>query len=149
MEEKRLFPVVDVPDITDTGSVYDTEYKPSLKWDAKAGDFVRTASNGVVRSTGYEGFQTWCMKAVATERFSCLAYSSDIGAEMEEILMESDREAAELMIRRTIEETILVNPRASSVEDFSFTWETGHVWVSFIVYAKEGSPFTINSTIAV
>lgn len=148
MEEKRLLPVVDIPDITNTGSTYDTEYKPSLKWDIEAGDFVRTASNAVPRSTGYEGFQIWCRKAVATERFSCLAYSRDIGAEMEEILTESDREAAELMIRRTIEETILVNPRASSVEDFVFTWGTGHVHVSFVVNAKEGSPFTVNATIA-
>ena len=79
MEEKRLLPVADIPDITNAGSTYDTEYKPSLKWDIEAGDFVRTASNAVPRSTGYEGFQIWCRKTVATERFSCLAYSRDTG----------------------------------------------------------------------
>jgi len=43
----------------------------------------------------------------------------------------------------------MVNPRTSSVEEFSFEWGTGRVKVSFIVYSVDGEPFTVDSIIEV
>lgn len=150
-ESKKLFPVVDIPDFVDEQDAeeYDVDYKTSLMWDLEKGDFVRTATNSIPRNDGYEAFKIWCIKAVATERYSCLAYSDDIGTEMEDILAEPDRESVELAIERTIQEALEVNPRVSSVEEFSFSWETGHISVSFVVYATDGEPFTVDSMIEV
>ena len=44
---------------------------------------------------------------------------------------------------------LMVNPRTSSVEEFSFEWGTGRVKVSFIVYSVDGEPFTVDSIIEV
>lgn len=150
-ESKSLLPVVDVPDFVDeeNDEEYDVGYKHSLMWDIEKGDFVRTATNNVPQNDGYEAFKVWCIKTVATERYSCLAYSDDIGTEMEDILRESDRETVKLAVERTIQEALSVNPRVSSVEEFSFSWDTGHVSVSFTVYSIDGEPFTVDSIIEV
>lgn len=150
-ESKNLLPTVDVPDFVDEeeDEEYDVDYKSSPMWNLEKGDFVRTATNNVPMNDGYEAYKVWCVKTVATERYSCLAYSDDIGTEMEDILTESDKEAAELAIERTIQEALSVNPRVSSVEEFAFLWGTGHVSVSFIVYSIDGEPFTVDSIIEI
>lgn len=75
-----------------------------------------------LEAAGYEAvleaYKIWCVKAVSTERYSCLGYDDDIGAEMEDAMKEEDDTAVELAIERTIEEALMVNPRTESVEDF-------------------------------
>ena len=60
-----------------------------------------------------------------------------------------DQSTVELSLERTIQEALMVNPRTSSVEEFSFEWGTGRVKVSFIVYSVDGEPFTVDSIIEV
>lgn len=146
-EEKNLIPVVEIPEFTEESEEYDTDYKPSLLWDLERGDFVRTATNKVPRSDGVTAYKVWCVKTVATERYACLAYSDDIGTEMENARQELDRNAVELAIKRTIEEALLVNPRTLSLENFLFRWEPGKVYVSFIVNAREEEPFVVDVAI--
>ena len=73
---------VAVPAFIEESSEYDTQYKRTMKWNPEKGDFVRNAANQVVECTGEEGYMIWCMKVSMTERYSCLAYSNDIGVEM-------------------------------------------------------------------
>ncbi len=68
---------------------------------------------------------------------------------IEDITRESDQSTVELSLERTIQEALMVNPRTSSVEEFSFEWGTGRVKVSFIVYSVDGEPFTVDSIIEV
>lgn len=142
-ESKNLLPTVDVPDFVDEeeDEEYDVDYKPSPMWDLEKGDFVRTAANNVPMNDGYEAYKIWCVKTVSTERYSCLGYSDDHGTETEDITRESDQSTVELSLERTIQEALMVNPRTSSVEEFSFEWGTGRVKVSFIVYSVDGEPF--------
>lgn len=123
--------------------------KKSPMWDLEKGDFVRTAANNVPMNDGYEAYKIWCVKTVSTERYSCLGYSDDHGTETEDITRESDQSTVELSLERTIQEALMVNPRTSSVEEFSFEWGTGRVKVSFIVYSVDGEPFTVDSIIEV
>lgn len=146
-ENTSLIPTIDVPDFVEESEEYDTEYRPSLRWDLEKGDFVRDGTNRVPRSDGYDAYRVWCVKAVQTERYSCLAYSDDIGSEMEDARQEDDQGAVELAIARTIEETLMVNPRTLSVEDFEFTWKPGEVHVSFTVNAIDGETFTVDATV--
>ena len=125
-ESKNLLPTVDVPDFVDEeeDEEYDVDYKPSPMWDLEKGDFVRTAANNVPMNDGYEAYKIWCVKTVSTERYSCLGYSDDHGTETEDITRESDQSTVELSLERTIQEALMVNPRTSSVEEFSFEWGT-------------------------
>ena len=142
-----LIPTIDVPDFVEEIEEYDTEYRPSLKWDLEKGDFVRDGANKVPMSDGLDAYKVWCVKAVQTERYSCLAYSDDIGSEMEDATQEEDHSAVELAIARTIEETLMVNPRTLSVEDFEFSWDGSEVHVSFTVNAIDEEPFTVDATV--
>ena len=122
MAENNLLPTVDVPDFEEEQSVYDVQYKRSMAWDFQKGDFVRSETGKIEEADGHEAYITWCCKIIQTERYKCLAYSDEIGAEMEQALSQDDVATVESMVRRTITEALLVNPRTESVGDFDFTW---------------------------
>lgn len=142
-EDIGLFPVVEIPDFSEEEDDYDREYKPSPLWDLEKGDFVRDASNKVIMADGLEAYRTWCVKAVSTERYSCASYEEDIGSEMDDALKEEDENAVELAIERTITETLKVNPRTETVEDFTFTWQQDTVKVEFWVHGVEWEQFPL------
>jgi len=147
-DETNLIPAVDVPEFTEETDSYDTEYHPSIAWDLEAADFVRTPANRIPRSEGTEAYKVWCVKTVATERYSRAAYSDDIGTEMEDARTQPDRNAVELAIARTIQEALMVNPRTQAVENFSFNWDDpGDVHVTFTVTGIDEETFTLNTTI--
>ena len=137
MEEEVLFPTSDVPDVEEQEEEYDTEYKQSVAWDIEKGDFVLDGANKMVFCSGQEAFKTWCYKTAMTERYSCLAYGDEIGAEMEDATEEDEQEAVELEIERTITEALMVNPRTEYVRDFSFSWNADEVICTFIVKGIE------------
>ena len=147
MSENNLYPVVDIPEYEEENEEYDAEYKPSVAWDLEKGDFVCESPFCMLKSEGLEAYKTWCVKAVATERYSCLGYDDDIGAEMEDAMKEEDDTAVELAIERTIEEALMVNPRTESVEDFEFEWEPSVVHVKFTVYALHWEKFDLEVTL--
>lgn len=142
-EERKLFPVVEIPEFVEEEDDYDRNYRPSPAWDLEKGDFVRDAANKVIYNDGLEAYRTWCVKAVATARYCCAAYDRNIGSEMESAMKEADENAVELAIERTITETLLVNPRTESVEDFEFTWNGDSVQVEFWVHAVEWEQFPL------
>lgn len=128
-----LFPVVDVPELVDDDGLYDYKYHPSVTWDMEKGDFVLDGSNRLVECSGEEAYKIWCIKAVSTERYECLAYSDEIGAEMESAMQEKDAAAVESAVERTITETLLVNPRTQYVRDFAFEREGSALYCTFVV----------------
>ena len=103
MADNNLYPVVDIPEYEEENEEYDTEYKPSVAWDLEKGDFVCKSPFCMLKSEGLEAYKIWCVKAVSTERYSCLGYDDDIGAEMEDAMKEEDDTAVELAIERTID----------------------------------------------
>lgn len=143
MADNNLYPVVDIPDYEEENEEYDTEYKPSVAWDLEKGDFVCKSPFCMLKNEGLEAYKIWCVKAVSTERYSCLGYDDDIGTEMEDAMKEEDDTAVELAIERTIEEALMVNPRTESVEDFEFEWEPSVVRVKFTVYAIHWEKFDL------
>ncbi len=146
-EERGLFPVFDLPEVEEDEEEYDTEFKPSFAWDIEKGDFVTDAKHQAVKSDGYEAYKIWCFKAVQTERLSCLAYDDDDGTELEDALKESDENAVELAVARTIQEALMVNPRTEAVEKFVFGWEPGELSVSFTVIPSQWEEFSIKLTL--
>lgn len=141
-EERELFPVFDIPE--EDEEEYDTEFKPSIAWDVEKGDFVINTKHQVVKSDGYEAYKIWCMKMVQTERLSCLAYDEDDGVELEGALKESDENAVELEVERTIQEALMINPRTESVENFVFEWKSKALNVSFDVIPAQWEEFSLS-----
>lgn len=76
----------------------------------------------MVPADGREAYRQWCLKTVMTERFTCLAYTTDIGTEMIEALAQADRAAVESAVERTINEALMVNPKTEYVRDYVFSW---------------------------
>ena len=115
---------------------FDTEYRRSMKWDPKLGDFVRDPSNRVVGCDGHEAYARWCFKMAQTARDAHMAYMEevtgyDLGVDMDGIEQENDRETVESMLQRGYTEALMVNPRTESVSDFEFEWEGDEVRCSF------------------
>lgn len=130
---QQLFPTITGQENLKVSSRYDSRYKRSYRWDYETGDFARDGAKRVPGCDGQEAYKTWCMKAVMTERWTCLAYTSEIGAEMTAAFRKPSRKAQESAIERTIKETLMTNPRTEYVRDFSFSWESDSVGVSFTV----------------
>lgn len=128
-----LFPVVNVPDFIPESSEYDTEYKRSVRWNPAEGDFARDGANRMAECNGREAFAIWCYKTAQTERYCCLAYSSDIGTEMERAMANDDEKTVESMAARTIEDALMVNPRTEWVRDFEFAWNGDNMVCTFKV----------------
>ena len=69
---EALFPVFEVPNVVEKGAEYDKQYKKSVKWDIKKGDFVRDGAGRIMECEGREAFMIWCFKAAQTERYTCI-----------------------------------------------------------------------------
>ena len=136
MPQKPL-QVVEVPEFIEQSLEYDRKYKRTVKWDAEKGDFARDGANRMVECQGEIGFMIWCYKMAQTERYAYLAYSSDIGVELENALAADDHDIVESMVQRTIEDSLKVNPRTEYVTDFEFTWNADEMHCTFIVKGVE------------
>ena len=128
----NLYPVFDMPDLVEqqqTGLA--PKYGKSWLFDFEKGDFVTDGAGRVVEADGHTAWVQWCVKAVLTERFAHVIYSTDYGSEIEQALKQPSRKAVEAELERVITEALLVDPRTELVKDFAFQWEGNAVKVSF------------------
>lgn len=148
MAEKTLFPVWEVPQVQTPAAATERKYRRSVSFDFEAGDFARDGSGNMVEADGREAYIQWCLKACDTERFTCLAYSADIGTETIEALAQPTRQAVESAIERTITEALMVNPKTEYVRGFTFRWEADALSCSFTVKGQDWEEMTISKKYA-
>ncbi len=137
-----------IPAVRENDSRYDTEYRRSPKWNPTTGDFERDARYSVQEADGHDGYKTWCGKMAQTERFECLGYrgviGDQLGTELETAMKyASDHATVESMMRRTITEALMTNPRTISVGNFEFDWKEDSLNGSCVVQAREMDEFTL------
>lgn len=132
----NLFPVFDVPAVVEN-SIEKQKYNPSVYFDFEKGDFVRDGAHRMVAADGKTAYIQWCRKMAETERFTCLAYGTDIGTEMYDALTKGEHSAIESAVERTITEALLVNPKTEYVREFEFSWINADLSVTFVVKGKE------------
>lgn len=144
----NLFPSFEVPDYIESESVQQNQTFPgSVAFDFKTGDFVRDGAGRPVASSGYDTWVQWCLKVIKTQRFSCLAYSSDIGVETDSALASSaDKESAEAQITSTITDALMADSlgRTKAVGYFEFSWGSDSVNMSCVVSAVDGATANIS-----
>lgn len=141
--DNALFPVAESPQFIPESEERDNQYRPTVAWDVEKGDFILNGKGKMELCSGIEGYKVWCCKMALTQRYACLAYPEEIGAELEEALDEPEEKAVQSAIERTITEALMVNPRTEYVRDFQFTWTGDSVSCSFIVKGLENEEFRI------
>lgn len=135
-ERTSIYPTFNLPVISNVGNVTPKKkYAPSFKFDYDTGDFVRDGAGRLILADGKETFASWCLKQCVTERYTKMAYGKSIGVEIEnKIKNETEIEAVESIIQRTITEALLQNPATEYVRDFEFSWDyAGALSVTFVV----------------
>ena len=133
-----LYPTINLPTlISPRAQPIEKKYKIAPNFDFESGEFLIDSAGRPIFASGKETFCQWCIKTCMTERGSRLAYSDRIGTEFEAALKEPDPAAVRSSIVRTITETILVNPAAEYVKNFSFDVEGEHLYVTFEVKGRE------------
>ena len=139
-ENNSIYPAVELPSFPAPGATAAKRiYKPAPYFDYTTGDFVRDGANKLTMVDGREAYIQWCLKQCVTERYTRLAYSSKIGVEIQSaIKKETDIEAVESIIERTITEALMINPATEYVRDFAFEWNgSDSLGVTFTVKGKE------------
>ena len=130
----NLYPVFEMPELMEQQQAQpEPEYPESYLFDFEKWDFARDAAGRIAIADGHTAWVQWCIKAVLTERFACLAYSWNYGVEVERAIKQTTRAMIEAEIERTITEALLVDPRTESVKDFSFEWKGDELYVSFTI----------------
>ena len=101
-----------------------TGYRNGMAFDYENGDFKRDGQYKIMDSDGIESWRSWCINCLQTERYNCLAYSSDFGIETGKALLASSHAEAENILIREINEAIMADPyqRTEYIEDIVFDW---------------------------
>lgn len=126
------------------------KYPIGPKFDFEKGDYVLDSAGNVVMATPEETWQQWCIKAISTERFTKRAYSDNMGIETRELWLYPEREAKELWLKRTIEETLMSDPwqRTMSVEKITFDYvRPDAVYIEVVIVGRNGEQFTISKEV--
>lgn len=129
---ESLFPVFDMPDLQEEEEPV-VRYQPSVFFDFEKGDFALDGAHRMAKADGKDAFMQWCLKVVETEREACLAYSEDIGTEIEELPGSGSWEEIENEIEETITDALMVHKCTEHVSDFQFEHTADSIVVSFVV----------------
>ena len=142
-----LFPVFDISDLEEEEEEV-TKYQPSAYFDFEKGDFALDGAHRIKEAAGKQAYIQWCMKVVDTERNTCLAYSDDIGTEIEPMYEMVYRQERENQIRDTITDALMVHPCTEYVRGFTFRHTADSCEVSFIVKGVDLDEETLSTVIS-
>ena len=149
MADKQLFPVFEMPSVDIVKQSEEQKYKSSVYFDFNTGDFKQDGAHKLIPANGREAYRQWCIKIVLTERYDHLAYSMDIGTELNEAMQEPEISAIKSALERTITEALMVNKHTEYVRDFTFSREADCMRLSFTVKGYDLEEQQINLTIPV
>lgn len=99
-------------------------------FDFKAGDFaLKNGKHYLVE--GKDALKIWVRKALDTDRYRYIAYSTDYGSELSEligtVLKQDERESE---TRRLITECLMCNPYIESIDEMDFFIENDKMRVN-------------------
>jgi len=120
----------------------------SWRFDFQKGEFVLTPTGKVFESTDEDAWLEWCQKAVLTERYRYLIYSRKYGQEFEDLFRRNlNRAGNESEIKRIVTETLKVDPRTASVDNFGFTWDGEQCFFTCTVTSARGTTKALNGKV--
>lgn len=125
-------------------------YKPSVYFDFKQGDFVKTGANRLVESSGFDAWIQWCIKCLQTQRYAHLAYSTDYGIDYELVFNYTTRAEAENELTRQITEALEADPyqRLDHIESITFEWiDDTSLVVDLVLVGISGNSIELQTTL--
>ena len=144
MDNTNLFPVDIDSDIGLEGDFEgtETEYKKAPYFDSVTGDFLMDGSGSILDANEIETYIQWCEAIIATNRYKCDAYTTDIGIDYDSIFSASTHEEAETILESEISEALLVDPckRTNYVQNVSCEWvgsDEIHVLIEVVAFDNE------------
>ena len=146
----ELFPTTGVADATytDTAASDTTTYGSTVQFDFEKHEFILSPAGKQKTVTGADAWGEWCVKALCTERFKYLVYSSDYGEEVDTLMGQSKPHAViESETRRMVKECLMCDPRTASVDEFYFTWIDDGFIFSCKITNTLGESMTITRTV--
>lgn len=97
----------------------------SWRFDYDQGEFVVSPTGRIAEADAREAWVQWCQKAIRTPRYRHVIYSRDYGSELEDLIGSGyERAVIESEIERMASEALLADARTSSVDGFSFAWNS-------------------------
>lgn len=120
-----LFPTsgVEDADYDAAASGDDSSYGKTVQFDFEKHEFMLSPTGKMKTASGSDAWGEWCVKALCTERYKYLIYSTDYGEELDTLMGQSKaHQLIESEVRRMTKECLECDPRTASVDEFSFQW---------------------------
>lgn len=145
-----LIPELIEIDLDQVKTTTQAKFLPAPLFDYEKGDFVRDATGRIKFCDGREAWKQWCFKVAATERDTCIAYSTAIGVEAENAGAQGTDSAIMSALERTITEALMVHPMTASVRSFELEDDkNGEKTVTFEVTGVNAAGFTTSMSFKV
>lgn len=140
----QLYPVFDIPNIDPTDAYDDQQVmKAGPLFDFELGDFAVDGQNRVIFVDGRDLYMLWVVKTLQTQLGAYRSYYG-YGIDQEEAQDQPNREAVQSALERTIGEALMRNPQTQQVDSFTFRWEGGNLFSTFIVTPRDWDAFDVN-----
>lgn len=125
---------------TDNGVRKAARYGISPYFNFDAGDIELDGTGRVQMADARESWLMWCVKSVLTERGAYMAYSDNVGTDMNWAMEQGEREAQQEALINAITDALLADPagRTLAVNGFGFNWSADSVRVSFALTGEDG-----------
>ena len=138
----QLYPVLDIATVdTLPATLIVVDFPQDFLFDFDTGEFVTDGRNAVVMADGWTAWTQWCMKQCQMQRFSLLAYNTDVGVEYDLVNSQNTNAEKTSMLQQSISDALLIDKRTLSVSDFVATWDSDSVYVSLTITPVQGQNF--------
>jgi len=107
-------------------------------WDFQKNEFILKDGKFVVVE-GLEALNIWIRKALITERYRYLAYTTDYGSEIESLVGKNySKELTKSEIKRFLKEALEINPHIKGISDIDVLSYKDKITVNFKVETDLG-----------
>lgn len=107
-------------------------------WDFQKNEFILKDGNFIVVE-GLEALNIWIRKALITERYRYLAYTTDYGSEIESLVGKNySKELTKSEIKRFLKEALEINPHIKGINDIDVLRYKDKITVNFKVETDLG-----------
>ncbi|WP_291578666.1 DUF2634 domain-containing protein [Clostridium sp. UBA6640] len=107
-------------------------------WDFQKNEFILKDGKFVVVE-GIEALNIWIRKALITERYRYLAYTTDYGSEIESLVGKNySKELTKSEIKRFLKEALEINPHIKGISDIDVLSYKDKITVNFKVETDLG-----------
>lgn len=124
------------------------QFGKTWRFDFDNGDFFLSPIGKQQSLDDIDSWIEWAKKAIRTTRYKYLAYDDIYGQDFMNLISKNlTRAGNESEIKRIITETLMVDSRTKSVDNFTFEWDGDAVYFTFQMENVRGEVATITESV--